>query len=263
MPSFFSRNSDDEWIKFGSIDPYYGVLTLPQYHSFKLDPVAEEQFWQTGKHYFEEIEKVIHSVISPDFIINRALDFGCGVGRILLPLSEVADEVVGIDISEGMMNEARKKCSSLNIQNVSFAKSDDALSQVKGSFNFIHSFIVFQHIPVKRGETILKNLLSRLDEKGIGIIHLTYSRRASPLNQAAFFMIKKWALLSGIWNLLRKKPFDYPVSQMNSYNLNIVFRILQEAQCHNIHVRFTNHSGRYQGVILFFQKGGDVISGID
>ena len=40
---------------------------------------------------------------------------------------------------------------------------------------------------------------------------------------------------------------------MEDYDLNRVFRILQESDCHAVFARFTNHSG-YLGVILFFQK---------
>ncbi|HKJ31811.1 MAG TPA: class I SAM-dependent methyltransferase [Balneolales bacterium] len=100
----------------------------------------------------DDILKKIRKYVDPHFSINRALDFGCGVGRLLIPLSVYSSHVTGVDVSESMLDEARKNCEARQITNVDFIKSDDDLSLLNRKFNFIHSYIVFQHIPAKRGE---------------------------------------------------------------------------------------------------------------
>ncbi len=80
----------------------------------------------------------------------RALDFGCGVGRLVIPLSKIAESVTGVDVSESMLNEAISNCDNQNVNNANFIKADDNLSMLSGKYDFIHSYIVFQHIPTKR-----------------------------------------------------------------------------------------------------------------
>ena len=41
------------------------------------------------------------------------------------------------------------------------------------SFDLIHSYLVFQHIAVSRGELILRKLISLIAKGGMGTIHLT------------------------------------------------------------------------------------------
>jgi hypothetical protein len=41
--------------------------------------------------------------------------------------------------------------------------------------------------------------------------------------------------------------------QMNRYDLNAIFRALQDGDCHDCHVRFTNHFG-HRGLMIFFRK---------
>jgi SAM-dependent methyltransferase len=50
------------------------------------------------------------------------LDLGCGTGAVALALADDAGEVVGRDISEGMMDEARRKADERWLENVSFAE---------------------------------------------------------------------------------------------------------------------------------------------
>jgi 2-polyprenyl-3-methyl-5-hydroxy-6-metoxy-1,4-benzoquinol methylase len=50
------------------------------------------------------------------------LDLGTGTGAIALALAPNAKRVVGRDISEGMMEEARKKAAERSIQNVEFGE---------------------------------------------------------------------------------------------------------------------------------------------
>jgi ubiquinone/menaquinone biosynthesis C-methylase UbiE len=76
---------------------------------------------------------------------DRALDFGCGVGRLTQPLSNYFAEVSGVDISKHMLERARKydvtgRCKfQLNEQ-------DDLILFPNDSFDFILSLITLQHI---------------------------------------------------------------------------------------------------------------------
>jgi len=61
----------------------------------------------------------------------------------------------------------------------------------------------------------------------------------------------------GIQNVIKGNSFREPVMQMNEYDINELLRILQEADCHDVHLRFSETSVQghpFYGVSLCFRK---------
>ncbi|HEY6066080.1 MAG TPA: class I SAM-dependent methyltransferase [Thermoanaerobaculia bacterium] len=78
----------------------------------------------------------------------RVLEIGCGVGRLLKPLSKRVARVVGVDVSGEMLQRAREYCAGL--ENVELHRTEGRLDFLTpGSFDFVFSHIVFQHLPRK------------------------------------------------------------------------------------------------------------------
>jgi cyclopropane fatty-acyl-phospholipid synthase-like methyltransferase len=78
----------------------------------------------------------------------RVLEIGCGVGRLLRPLSGRFARVVGVDVSAGMLDRARDYCKGL--PNVELELTDGSLDFLPdAAFDFVFSHIVFQHLPRK------------------------------------------------------------------------------------------------------------------
>jgi 2-polyprenyl-3-methyl-5-hydroxy-6-metoxy-1,4-benzoquinol methylase len=250
-----NKKTDHEWEKFGKINPYYGVLTLDKYRLTNLTNESKEEFFRSGFEYIDTVLRKLRMYIDAEFAITEALDFGCGVGRLVIPLSKVSEHVTGIDVSASMLQEANRNCEIKSITNVDFVKSDDNLSLLNSrEFNFIHSVIVFQHIPVNRGESIFQNLISHLRTGGCGVIHFVYSKQDS--NFRTFFsgfISRHIPFGSNFINIVKGKPFFAPNMQMNKYNLNRLFLILQTNNVSKSYFEFTNDGGEL-GVILYFQK---------
>ena len=53
---------------------------------------------------------------------RRVLDFGCGIGRLALALADEAAEVLGLDVSEGMVAQARRRAGGR--ADLRFVRSD-------------------------------------------------------------------------------------------------------------------------------------------
>jgi len=146
------------------------------------------------------------------------------------------------------------------VRNVSLLKSDDRLSSLEGCFDLIHSFIVFQHIPPRRGRHIFMSLLKHLNEGGISTVQFTYAKArygtrygVEPLPKR---VLKSWlrgpyrALKRGLRGVL---PNCDPEMQVNAYNLNELLFVMQTVGIRSFYAEYTNHGGEL-GMFLYFQK---------
>lgn len=252
-----NSDTDKEWEEFGKSEPYFGVITCDKYLKSNLTNENREEFINSGYVYINNVLNNIRKHIDPNFKIKQALDFGCGVGRLTIPLAEVAELVTGIDVSESMLNEAMKNCKIRDVRNVKLIKSDDKLSLLDYKYNFIHSFIVFQHIPTKRGEQIFKNLLTRLTDDGICVLHFTYAKDYKSVKKFVKKLtpfIKNYIpFAKNIINLINRNSFFAPQMQMNSYDLNNLFYIMQKSGVCDSYIEFTNHYNEL-GIVLYLRR---------
>jgi trans-aconitate methyltransferase len=242
-------NSDWEW--FGRHDPYFGVYSHQRFRGATRGGSAREEFFRSGEEHVAQILATAGELF-PGLAPGRALDFGCGVGRLVLPLAKRVEQVVGVDVSASMIEEARRNCAEAGITNALLCVCDDQLSAVEGEFDLIHSFIVFQHIPVTRGLAIFGRLLDHLAPGGVAAVHFTYANRNAFRHRLVYQLRKSVPGLHRMINALRGRPVE-PLMQMNCYPLNELFAMLQAHDCHRIGVRFSNHYG-IEGAILFAQR---------
>lgn len=88
-------------------------------HAARFSEIAEEyDERQDSEEYGASANLVIeHAAPQPDDVV---LDLGCGTGAISLALAPDAGEVVGRDISDGMLDQARQKAADADDENVRF-----------------------------------------------------------------------------------------------------------------------------------------------
>lgn len=247
------NDTDAAWERLGRINPYYGISGYAPFMAAAHDGPEREWLFRSGENYVAQVFALITESLAPDFAPRRALDFGCGVGRLLLPLARRAGEVVGIDVAAPMREAAQQNARTAGLTNITVCQSTDDLATVEGSFDFIHSFIVLQHIPVRRGIAIMKALVDRLSENGVGALHFTYADTKSVAWRAAYGLCKWVPGLHKLTNIARGRPVGRSLMQMNNYPLNELFLVLQSKGCCRVSVRFSEHSG-HLGVLICFQR---------
>ena len=247
--------TDKAWERFGNTEPYHSVLTKEGFRKDRLDERARAAFFQSGEDYVSYALDAVREHLDAAYSPTRALDFGCGVGRLTIPLARRSRDVVGVDVSQGMLTEAIANAALAGLTNVRFAMSDDRLSAVDGTFDLVHSFIVLQHLVPERGEAIVRRLIERLRENGVGILHMTYAyaSRTRLRRRIVTAVCERVPGAYMVLNLVKHQPLRKPMMLMGRYDMSRVLRILQEAGCHDVHVRFTESAPIY-GVILFFKK---------
>ncbi len=131
-----------EFTRLGKTDPFWAVLSNPGTEGGKWD---RTEFFRTGE---KDVQQSLHELAELGIGVARgkAMDFGCGVGRLTQPLAREFDEAVGVDIASSMIDIASDLASAL--PNCKFVvNTRDDLSQFPtSSFDFIYSHIVFQHM---------------------------------------------------------------------------------------------------------------------
>jgi len=269
--------TDSEWQAWGVRDPYYAVLTNPKFRSAVLTPEAKHVFFESGKWTVDKVFAMCRQYVDPNFAPQRILDFGCGVGRMSIPFAAHSREVVGVDVADAMLDEARMNCKSQGCANVTLVRSDDTLSAVTGQFDLVHSCLVLQHLEVPRGRAIFSELVKRVRPGGCGIIQVTFGWDKY---ESTFGVVPEpredAAQSNGLWSRLRtsskkalgilgaigmRRPPAYsfdeklidPEMQMNYYNLSELMFILQRGGVERVFTEFTNHGGAL-GVFLVFQQ---------
>jgi 2-polyprenyl-3-methyl-5-hydroxy-6-metoxy-1,4-benzoquinol methylase len=213
--------TDRDWERWGATDPYFGVLSREKYRSTKLDLSAKKDFFASGEAHVNRVIQTIRESFDPDFAPMSALDFGCGVGRLIIPLSRFVNEVVGMDISPSMLAEAKRNCESQNARNVTLVQSGDP-SRVQGQFDLVHSYIVLQHIAWRRGLAILQQLADRVAPGGYLAVQVLNQCHASRM--VRFLVGLRYAFPPANWlrNLIRKRRIFEPAMQLHAYDLQVI-----------------------------------------
>lgn len=244
------------WDFYGRHDPYYGVLSHERFRNGTLTDEARREFFETGVTYIRQTLDSCKRHLGADLPRAKALDFGCGVGRLAFPLAREFEEVVGVDIVPAMLTEARARAAELQLNNIAFVQTLDQLSDATGTFSFINSYIVLQHVGVKHGLRYVAAMLRLLGADGFGALHVTYGRAKDKANyglrttgsRAAHIIATPFSWLG------RRLRGREPKMAMNAYELNQVIFMLQECGVTELHVQLTNHGGHF-GAILMFAKG--------
>src|SRR5690349_3760843 len=134
--SLLTRDTDADWREVGRSQPYWGVITAPQYRTENLTAANVEACYASG---VADISNIVARITAATGAApkGRALDFGCGAGRLAEAMSAHVDAVIGYDVSPGMLEKARERGGRATYVN----------DLPDGPFDWINSFIVFQHIP--------------------------------------------------------------------------------------------------------------------
>jgi SAM-dependent methyltransferase len=228
MASGPDMGTDRDWEAWGRDDPYYGVLSSEQFRTRTLSDEARSAFFDSGARHIQGVLTVIRESFAPDFAPRQSLDFGCGVGRLLIPLARASDRATGIDVSPSMLAEAARNCAAQGVGNVTLLPSHDRLDGVAAGFDLVHSYIVLQHIPPARGHGLIAALAQRVAPGGFLVLQFPHARTTSwPVNVLTWLRYH-FGPANAVRNLLRSRPLREPPMQLHAYDRDRVLRTVQE-----------------------------------
>lgn len=139
-----ARHKED-WERLAEADAMWAVLTAPGRKGGRWDA---DEFFATGE---AEVEHVVSTAAGLGLSRReRALDFGCGVGRLTRALGQRFGHALGLDISEGMVEQARRLNADVPACEFRVNAAPDLGSLESESFDLVYSSIVLQHLPSAR-----------------------------------------------------------------------------------------------------------------
>ncbi len=115
--------------------------------------------------------------------LTSSLDFGCGVGRLTIPLARRAERVTACDIAPTMLVHARANAERAGLRNVTYIESDELLALPDGTFTFIGSLLVLQYVPRPIGYDLIRTLVRLLAPGGIAVLQVRLARPGETLRQ--------------------------------------------------------------------------------
>ena len=149
-----------EWNERAKEDAHY-------YVAFGRREQDDEEFFATGADVVRALEAELKRVPGA----RRALEIGCGPGRLMRPMSRHFEEIHGVDVADEMIRRAARNLSGVPHAHVHHAAGSDLAQFADGYFDFVYSYAVFQHIP--SGDVVFGYLreVVRVLRRG-GVAHL-------------------------------------------------------------------------------------------
>ncbi len=238
-------------------DPLWAVLSADEYHRDALSPAAEERFWRTGEQHVEHVFAVLRNELDREVSPHVALDFGCGVGRTLVPLARRSSRAIGLDISSTMVERCRTRLAECGVDNaeafVVGRRLDPELTAGVGPVDFVHSVLVFQHIVAAEGLALFDQLLELLAPGGLGFVQFQGRIPGGELARAARELRRR----SRWFNTLAVRgriPLFKDLVMLYEYDMVDLLGHLCAARISDVVVERTPEGADGYGIRLYFAK---------
>lgn len=134
-------SSQSDWKKWGHVDPLFGVASWAGRRQGGATPWTDEEFYDLGREDWADFASLWHRYgMSP----GACLEIGCGAGRITAALAETFERVEAVDVSEGMIDYARKRVTTPSVR--FHLVEGTTLPLATGTVDAVFSTHVFQHL---------------------------------------------------------------------------------------------------------------------
>jgi 2-polyprenyl-3-methyl-5-hydroxy-6-metoxy-1,4-benzoquinol methylase len=184
------------WNEFGKRDPLWAILTDKTKKNNQWD-LAE--FFATGERELEQVLKTVRS-LAPALSRGKALDFGCGVGRLTQAMGREFDECHGVDIAESMVEQARHYNRHGDKCHYHVNRQTNLKLFADNTFDFIYTNIVLQHNRPENSRRFIQDFLRILAPDGLLVFQMPSElvTRDRDANQLLFERAFKAQLTPGI-----------------------------------------------------------------
>ncbi len=178
------------WTRLGEERPHWSVAARPE---FAPDRIAANRalFDASGEGDLAVLLAVLarHGLAPAD--LPRACDYGCGVGRMTLPMSRRFAAVTGCDVSAPHLTLARQASGA----GVAFALVSAPGLGMAAPFDLWFSTLTLQHNPPPVIAATLRRMFALLAPGGVAVFQLPTERAGYAFDPVAYLATDAAALL--------------------------------------------------------------------
>ena len=202
-----------DWTRLGSTEPLWAVCVDPDKRNDGWD---DDDFLASGRAEIDPaMARLTELGIHPGG--GKVLDFGCGAGRLSNALATHFDEVVGVDISEPMLAEARRlDRSGGRITFTSNQRSDLAIFD-DNTFDLVYTDLVLQHLPPETAESYVGEF-ARVTRPG-GVLVLGVPETERRTFKGMVFRHAPWPLIALAQRVVLRYPAPMRMHTMRTERL--------------------------------------------
>ena len=189
-----------DWTRLGSTEPLWAVCVDPDKRDGGWD---DDEFLASGRSDVDPaVARLDELGLRPGG--GRVLDFGCGAGRLSNALAAHFDEVVGVDISAPMLEEARRLDRSGGRIAFTLNERPDLALFDDGSFDLVYTDLVLQHLPTVLAEGYVREFARVLRPGGVMVLGVPETERRT--FKGMVFRYVPWPLVA----LAQRVVLRYP-----------------------------------------------------
>jgi ubiquinone/menaquinone biosynthesis C-methylase UbiE len=179
------------WNNLGEIDPMWAILTDPSKFGLRW---TEDDFFASGQ---SEVDGLMVKLdrLAPHRNMERALDFGCGIGRLSRALCAHYERVDAVDVAPSMIGLANERNPFPGQCTFHLNSASNLTLFADETFDLIYSNIVLQHIAPALAIKYLAEFARCARPHGLIVFQLPHERRMN------FPSIKRF-LMHAIYKIL-------------------------------------------------------------
>lgn len=210
------------------VEPYYSVLSHPQFLSSHIDE-SRGAFFESGEREVEHLIEMIraHGRYAG---LSKVLELGCGPGRLLPALATRGYHITAVDRSAAMLELAKDNAARYGASSIEFVSLETFAAQTS-TFDLMIVSRVLQQMNVAEGLDQLRSLTERLAPEGFLYLNVAFHSSRSLLSRAALALRKAMPPLNALANRLRHRPGHVPVIVPAIYPLDEVVLALHSGSC--------------------------------
>ena len=225
------KNLEKNWNLLGKEDPMWAILVSPDKKGNKWKP---DEFFASGR---AEINELMESLRKLDVKLNKskALDFGCGIGRLTQALALHFEESIGVDIAKSMI-DAANKFNQFGERCQYFLNTHDNLALFPNdNFDLIYTNIVLQHMEPVYSKKYISEFIRILKPDGVLVFQIPSEQKE--IKEAGLRKIVKAVLPAFVVDLIRKiRYIGEPKMEMHPVSQNEIKEFLKQQKARLIHI---------------------------
>jgi len=252
-----SKEGDPRFDALAAREPHFAVLTAPRFLQANLTADHEREFFASGEAVVDWMLRVIDAGLVPEFAPMTILEFGCGIGRLALPLARRPGAVTAADRSVPMLERARIEARRTAVDHIAFL-TPDALFAADRRFDLVVCYHVLQRLRRRDALLLVERLRALIAPGGVGVFQFPYRTETAAPIRAARWARQRIPGVNGLANRVRGKDAREPFIPTNLVPIPRMIDAFPAPEFRTTHIALEQHDGLTYAVL--FAERASVVS---